>query len=285
MIDFNGVSCRYKREYAGEGTLPVTALEDVSFHIPRGSFIALVGRNGSGKSTAARCMNALQLPSGGTVLVDGADTSDDEMVLTIRQKAGMVFQNPDNQLVSSVVEDDVAFGPENLGLHPNEIRKRVDRAMKAAGIYDRRLDSPDELSGGQKQRVAIAGVLAMEPECVIFDEATAMLDPAGRSSVMEMIRRLRERGTTVVLITHFMEEAAEADRILILKEGKLLSQGTPAEIFAVPDLISEAGLDLPAAVKIRNLLRERGADIPDRVLDIQSLAEWIAGNCPGNEPG
>lgn len=279
MILFNGVSCRYRSEETGDGALPVTALEDVSFHIPRGSFTALVGRNGSGKSTAARCMNALQLPQEGTVLVEGFDTADDELVLAIRQKAGMVFQNPDNQLVSSIVEDDVAFGPENLGVPSGEIRQRVDRAMKAAGIYEQRLRSPDELSGGQKQRVAIAGVLAMEPDCVIFDEATAMLDPAGRSSVMEMIRELRERGTTVVLITHFMEEVAEADLVLVLKEGKLIARGAPAEIFARPDLIREAGLELPEAVKIRNLLRQRGADIPDHVLDMGALARWVTEAC------
>ncbi|MBR5229085.1 MAG: energy-coupling factor transporter ATPase, partial [Firmicutes bacterium] len=258
-----------------ENAPPIIALDDINLEIEEGTFTAILGMNGSGKSTLAKNMNALYVPSSGIMFVDGMDTRQDELVWEIRKTAGMVFQNPDNQLVSAVVEDDVAFGPENIGVPTEEIRQRVDEAMKAAGIYEQRFKSPSQLSGGQKQRVAIAGVLALKPRCIVFDEPTAMLDPQGRSEVMEIIRKLRAEKITVVLITHFMEEAADADRIIVMKNGKIISDGTPAEIFACSEVIDEAGLDIPAAVRIKNMLLEKGVDIPADILHINTLAEYI----------
>jgi energy-coupling factor transport system ATP-binding protein len=253
----------------------ITALKDIDLKIEKGSFTAVLGRNGSGKSTLAKNFNALYVPTSGRVLVAGMDTADDMLVWEIRKTAGMVFQNPDNQIVASVVEDDVAFGPENLGVPTDEIRQRIDDAMKSTGIYEQRLKTPSTLSGGQKQRVAIAGVIAMKPECIIFDEPTAMLDPKGRTDVMNIIAKLHKEGITIILITHFMEEACEADRIIIMNNGTVISDGKPAEIFSRPELIQEAGLEIPAAVRIAAALRKRGLEVPSDVLTNEALAEWL----------
>ncbi len=250
------------------------ALDGVTFDVERGSFIAIVGSNGSGKSTVAKHMNALLLPTSGTVLVDGMDTAvvSQTAPWEIRKKVGMVFQNPDNQLVSSIVEDDVAFGPENIGIDPAEIRRRVDESLNLVGMYEHRKKGPHLLSGGQKQRVAIAGVIAMDPECVVFDEPTAMLDPKGRREIMGIIKKLHSQGRTVVLITHFMEEAAEADRMIIMENGKVHADGTPAEIFSREDL---GVLGLPFAVKMARRLRESGIDVPENTVTDEQLAEYI----------
>lgn len=255
---------------------PASAIDGLSISIEKGSFTAIIGSNGSGKSTFAKCINALLVPTEGRVTVDGMDTADDEMVWDIRSTAGMVFQNPDNQIVSSIVEDDVAFGPENLGVPTPEIRERIDRAMKEVGIYELRKRAPHTLSGGQKQRVAIAGVLAMEPQCIIFDESTAMLDPGGRSDVMDVIEKLNSRGITIILITHYMEEAVRADRIIIMHDGRAVSDGTPSEIFLRRSIIKDAGLELPYAVRTADVLRGKGVPVPDGVITIEALAAWLA---------
>ncbi len=267
----------FKYEAFEEGGEDITALAGVNMEIEKGSFTAILGRNGSGKSTLAKNFNALYVPSGGRVLVADMDTADDMLVWDIRKTAGMVFQNPDNQIVAAIVEDDVAFGPENLGVPSDEIRTRIDAAMKSAGIYEQRMKAPSMLSGGQKQRVAIAGVIAMKPECIIFDEPTAMLDPKGRNDVMNIIARLHAEGITVVLITHFMEEASAADRIIIMKDGDVAADGTPAEVFARTDIIEDAGLEVPAAVRMAELLRKRGIEVPAGILTINALAEWLSG--------
>ena len=258
----------------GEGDEKVRAIDDVSLSIERGSFTAIIGRNGSGKSTLAKNLNGLLLPSGGRIFVRGWDTSDDNHIWDVRQSAGMVFQNPDNQLVSSIVEDDVAFGPENLGIDPVEIRRRVDDALTAVNMGKYKKKSPHMLSGGQKQRIAIAGVVAMKPECIIFDEPTAMLDPKGREEIMEIIRQLHDEGITVVLITHFMDEAVQADRIIIMDRGHVLLDGTP-EVFAQEETIREASLDLPLAVELAQKLRKRGIKIPKEIITAEGLVEFI----------
>ncbi len=230
------------------------AIDGISLDIEKGSFVSVVGMNGSGKSTLAKCLNGLLLPSSGDITVDGMNTRDDDRLWDIRSRVGMVFQNPDNQIVSSIVEDDVAFGPENLGVPPAEIRKRVDSALKRVGMYEHRLKGAHMLSGGQKQRIAIAGAIAMRPECIVFDEPTAMLDPKGRDSVMSMIRELNAEGITTILITHFMNEAAQADRIVVMKKGKILAEGTPDKIFSDAELIEKAGLELPPVIELREKL-------------------------------
>lgn len=260
---------------AAEGEEPVQAIKDVSLDIERGSFTAIIGRNGSGKSTLAKNLNGLLLPSGGTVYVKGWDTRDDEHIWDVRQTAGMVFQNPDNQLVSSIVEDDVAFGPENLGIEPAEIRRRVDKALESVNMGKYKKKAPHLLSGGQKQRIAIAGVVAMKPECIIFDEPTAMLDPKGRDEIMAIIRELHEEGITAVLITHFMDEAVQADRVIIMDRGSILLDGTPAQVFAQEETIREASLDLPLAVELAQRLRKRGIKIPEEIITTEGLVEYI----------
>lgn len=263
-------------EFPGdEETPPFRALDGITLSIEKGSFTAVLGRNGSGKSTMAKTINALLLPTEGTVYVNGMDTSAEENIWAVRQAAGMVFQNPDNQLVSSIVEDDVAFGPENLGVESATIRERVDDALEAVDMYDLRKKAPHMLSGGQKQRVAIAGVVAMRPECIIFDEPTAMLDPRGRVEVMDIIRRLNAAGVTVVLITHFMEEAAAADRIIIMDGGHILLDGTPQEVFSDPDRIREYGLELPIVCDIADRLRKKGVDLPMDIVDKKGLVEAL----------
>lgn len=247
------------------------ALNGVSLDIEKGSFVAVVGMNGSGKSTLAKCFNGLLIPTAGSVKVDGFDTADDSTIWEVRSRVGMVFQNPDNQLVSSIVEDDVAFGPENLGVDPAEIRRRVDDALKRVGMYEKKDRGAHMLSGGQKQRVAIAGAIAMRPDCIVFDEPTAMLDPKGREGVMSIIKDLNAKGITCILITHFMNEAEQADRVIVLKKGKLLCDRTPAELFSDREMIERAGLEMPPAIDIRDK-----AGLPESLTTADEIAEYIA---------
>ncbi len=243
-------------------------LHGVTLGIRKGEFVALLGHNGSGKSTLAKHFNALLLPTGGKVYVDGLDTTDESLKLEIRRRVGLVLQNPDNQLVASVVEEDVAFGPENLGVPPPEIRRRVDDALKAVDMADYRLNAAYKLSGGQKQRVAIAGILAMRPDCIVLDEPTAMLDPRGRGEVLETVHRLnREQGITVVLITHYMDEAVGADRVVVMDDGRILTQGTPREVFSRVRLLKAHQLDVPQATELVWRLRLEGFDLPECALD------------------
>lgn len=260
---------------ADEDVKPEPAVKDITIEIEKGSFTAIIGRNGSGKSTIAKTFNALLLPTSGAVYVKGYDTKDADRLWDIRQAAGMVFQNPDNQLVSSIVEDDVAFGPENIGIKSEEIRCIVDEALFSVDMYDFRKKAPHMLSGGQKQRIAIAGVIAMKPECIIFDEPTAMLDPKGRSEVMNIIRKLHSEGITIILITHFMEEAADADRIVIMNSGKIAADSTPQEVFSDREAIEAAGLRVPMAADIADALRGKGIDIPQGIIDTEELVRAI----------
>ncbi|MCR5552682.1 MAG: energy-coupling factor transporter ATPase [Oscillospiraceae bacterium] len=254
--------------------LAFPVFENLSVTIDRGSFTAVIGPNGCGKSTLAKHFNGILLPSGGRVLVSGMDTSDENLLLEIRRTVGMVFQNPDNQIVSNVVEEDVAFAPENLGVPTAEIRSRVDDALKTVGMYEYREHAPHLLSGGQKQRIAIAGVLAMQPTCIVLDEPTAMLDPRGREEVIETVSRLnRERGITVVLITHHMSEAVNADRVIVMHQGGVLLDGSPREVFTQVQTLREAGLDVPQTTELLYELKNLGWDVP---LDALSEAECAA---------
>jgi len=273
MIRIEDLVFEYKREDQLE---PVRAVSHVSLEIERGSFTAIIGKNGSGKSTLAKNINALLLPSSGAVYIKGFNTADEARLWEIRQAAGMVFQNPDNQLVSSIVEDDVAFGPENLGIEPGEIRKRVDDSLYSVNMYEERKKAPHLLSGGQKQRIAIAGVIAMRPECIILDEPTAMLDPHGRYEVMEIIQKLHREGITILLITHFMEEAAKADRIVIMDEGTIVLDGPPAEVFRHTDEIKALSLNVPFAVDLAHRLRKRGVEIPENIISTEEMVDYIA---------
>ena len=248
-----------------------TALDGISLDIEKGSFVAIVGMNGSGKSTLAKCFNGLLVPSAGRVIVGGFDTAEEEHIWDVRRRVGMVFQNPDNQIVSSIVEDDVAFGPENLGVEPKEIRRRVDDALRRVGMYELKDKGAHMLSGGQKQRIAIAGAIAMRPECIVFDEPTAMLDPKGRASVMSIIRDLNAEGITCILITHFMSEAEQADRVIVLKKGKVLCDRTPEALFSDREMIERAGLEMPPAIEIRDK-----AGLPERLTTADDIADYIA---------
>ena len=261
---------------APEGETNPPALRGVSVTIEKGSFTVVLGHNGSGKSTFAKHLNAVLLPCGGAVYVEGMDTRDERMLLEIRRRTGMVFQNPDNQIVANVVEEDVAFGPENLGVPTAEIRRRVDDALAAVGMEQFARHAPHLLSGGQKQRIAIAGILAMEPECIVLDEATAMLDPAGRREVIDTVRRLnRERGITVVLITHHMAEAESADRVIVMNNGQVAMDGAPHDVFAQVDRLHELGLAAPDTVELLHLLREAGMDVPLTGLTVDECADTI----------
>ncbi|MBQ7545361.1 MAG: energy-coupling factor transporter ATPase [Clostridia bacterium] len=252
------------------------ALRNVSLDVRRGEFLAVIGHNGSGKSTLAKLLNAILLPTEGQVLVEGMDTADEDLVYEIRRRVGMVFQNPDNQIVATIVEDDVAFGPENLGVPPAEIRQRVDDALRAVGMYEFRGAEPHKLSGGQKQRVAVAGVIAMRTDCIIFDESTAMIDPKGRREVLETAKRLcREMGITVVMITHFMEEAVQADRVVVLDSGRVAAEGVPSEVFADSALLRRTGLELPFAAKLAGKIRTAGVPLPDGLLTPDSVADAL----------
>ena len=252
------------------------SLGDLSLEIARGSFVAILGHNGSGKSTLAKLFNAILLPTGGKVYVDGMDTADENNLLSVRATVGMVFQNPDNQIVANVVEDDVAFAPENLGVPPQEIRTRVDAALRQVGMYDFRLHAPHLLSGGQKQRVAIAGVIAMRPRCIVLDEPTAMLDPHGREEVISTIERLnREMGITVVLITHHMTEAIRAQRVIVMDAGRILADGTPKEVFPQVELLESVGLTVPATTKVLYALNQAGFDLPLDALSTEECAQVL----------
>ncbi len=253
------------------------SLSGVSFSIEKGSFVAVLGHNGSGKSTLAKHMNAILVPDEGRVLVDGVDTADEERVLDVRWRVGMVFQNPDNQIVANVVEDDVAFAPENLGVEPEEIRKRVNTALRLTGMYDFRMHAPHLLSGGQKQRVAIAGVIAMQPEIIVLDEATAMLDPQGRKEVVDTVFSLcRVRKMTVVYITHHMEECIDADRLIIISNGRIMADGKPADIFANAELLRHEGLEQPETAQLLQDLRAAGMRLKGEPLGVEDCAELIA---------
>ena len=259
----------------GEGPSPVV-LDGVDLQIQEGTFVAVLGHNGSGKSTLAKHLNAILLPSGGKVYVDGIDTADEAKLLDIRRTVGMVFQNPDNQIVANVVEEDVAFAPENLGVPPEEIRRRVDDALKAVGMYEYREHAPHLLSGGQKQRVAIAGVIAMQPRCIVLDEPTAMLDPIGRSEVLKTIKELnRTSGVTVVLITHHMDEAAQADRLVVMARGKVIADGAPREVFKQVEALKEVGLTVPETTELLWELRKAGVDVSLDALSDEECAREL----------
>ncbi len=275
IIEFQNVSFRYDSEEEGI-QLPLVA-ENLNLQIHEGEFVAILGHNGSGKSTLAKLTNAILLPSAGKVLVDGMDTSDEDLKIKIRQTVGMVFQNPDNQIVATIVEEDVAFGPENLGVEPKEIRRRVDESLKAVGMYEFRKREPHRLSGGQKQRVAIAGIIAMLPRCIVLDEPTAMLDPRGRQEVMSTMLKLnREMGMTVVFITHFMDEAVQADRVVVMDDAKIIMDGKPKDVFKQVDRLEEIGLDVPQPTKLAQLLRQEGYDLPDDILDVDECIEKLS---------
>lgn len=274
IIEFNNVTFRYESDE--EGVVLPPAVSDFSLKIYEGEFVAVLGHNGSGKSTLAKLANGLLLPESGTVTVAGMDTKDEEKDIEIKQTVGVVFQNPDNQIVATIVEEDVAFGPENLGIEPSEIRRRVDESLKIVGMYKYRRHEPHKLSGGQKQRVAIAGIIAMEPRCIILDEPTAMLDPVGRRDVMKAIKRLnKELGITVVYITHYMEEACEADRIVVMDDSHLLMDGTPKDVFSNTEKIRSIGLDVPQTCSLAEMLRKDGIRLKNDLLSIDELVENI----------
>ena len=270
--------CHVSHTFETEEGKTFDALKDVTAQIKKGEFTAIIGTNGSGKSTLARHLNALLIPTEGELIVEGMRTSDAGRVWDIRQKVGMVFQNPDNQLVAAVVEEDVAFGPENLGVPPEEIRERVDLALEKVGMSSYRKQAPSMLSGGQKQRVAIAGVLAMKPDCIVLDEPTAMLDPKGRKEVMDTIHELNKtEGITIVLFTHFMEEAVTADHILVIDRGVLKMEGTPREIFSQADKVTEIGLDVPVPADLARRLRKKGMAVSEKCMTDEELGEAL---CP-----
>ena len=276
MIETKNLTFTYP---AAEGETPKTALRDVTLSIDEGSFVVILGHNGSGKSTLAKTFNAVLLPSGGTVYVDGMDTAREELLLEIRRRVGMVFQNPDNQIVANVVEEDVAFAPENLGVPSDEIRTRVDKALAAVGMEQFVQHAPHLLSGGQKQRIAIAGVLAMKPKCIVLDEATAMLDPIGRSEVLSTIERLHEQdGITVVLITHHMNEAEHADRVVVMNGGRVAMDGTPREVFSRRAELEEIGLTVPDTALLLDELKRAGMDVPTDAITVDECADAIMKN-------
>ena len=279
IIRFSNVSYRYESD---TDTLLPLAIKNVNIDIHKGEFVAVLGHNGSGKSTLAKLSNAIILPESGNVIVNGMDTADEELEYDIRQTVGVVFQNPDNQIVATIVEEDVAFGPENLGIEPSEIRQRVDDALKSVGMYEYRHHEPHKLSGGQKQRVAIAGVMAMQTDCIVLDEPTAMLDPKGREEVMKSMLRLnKELGKTIVLITHYMDEAVKADRVIVMNSGNVVLDGTPAEVFAREDIIEAAGLELPESAKFALALKKKGIALQGAVLTpedfIDSFKNYVSG--------
>ena len=255
--------------------IPQKVLKGVNLEIEKGSFVAVLGHNGSGKSTFAKLLNGIYLPEGGAVYIDGMSTAEEKLIIEIRRRIGMVFQNPDNQIVSNVVEEDVAFAPENLGIPPEEIRRRVDESLKLVGMYEYREHAPHLLSGGQKQRIAIAGVLAMSPECVVFDEPTAMLDPKGRRDVIEIIKKLRQMGKTVVLITHHMDETIDADRLIVMSDGQVIMDDTPKEVFRKVVEVRATGLDVPETVDLMYELNKGGFDLDLTALSVEECAAEI----------
>lgn len=269
-----------RRDEEGNVESIQTALDKVSLDVKKGDFIAVLGHNGSGKSTLAKHINAILEPTEGSLWVDGFDTTDEKNIWDIRQRAGMVFQNPDNQIIASVVEEDVGFGPENIGVPTDEIWQRVEESLKAVGMLKYREHSPNKLSGGQKQRVAIAGVMAMQPECIVLDEPTAMLDPVGRKEVLEAVHALnREKGVTIILITHYMEEVVEADHVYVMDAGKVVMQGTPRSIFSQVERLKEYRLDVPQITLLAYELKKAGLDIPDGILTGEELTEALKKLC------
>lgn len=274
IVEFHNVTFCYD---ADEGEQqPEPAIRDFTFNVKKGEFVAVLGHNGSGKSTVAKLSNSILIPNEGKVLVKGMDTADEDLSYEIRKTVGVVFQNPDNQIVASIVEEDVAFGPENLGLPREEIRKRVDDSLKAVGMYEYRHHEPHKLSGGQKQRVAIAGIIAMRPECIFLDEPTAMLDPKGRKEVMDTVIKLnKEYGMSVVFITHFMEEAVLADRVAVIDNSRLLLEGTPKEVFRQEDLLRSVGLDIPQITNLAREMKKSGVKVDDSILTLNEFVENI----------
>ena len=265
-----------KRDEEGNVIGSHRAIDGVDIDVPQGSFVAILGHNGSGKSTLAKHMNAILVPTGGTMWVDGRDTKDPNELWNIRQSAGMVFQNPDNQIIGTVVEEEVGFGPENLGVPTDEIWKRVENSLRAVGMLERRKDSPNKLSGGQKQRVAIAGVLAMEPKCIVLDEPTAMLDPNGRKEVIEAVEQLRkEKNVTVILITHYMEEVIDADQVFVMDEGHVVMHGTPKEIFSRVDELKKYRMDVPQVTMLADALIQKGVPLPKGILRREELVDAL----------
>lgn len=275
IIKIENLIFDYVKEVEDERTV-TRAIDNFSLSIEKGSFVAIIGKNGSGKSTLAKNLNGLLVPTAGKIYVNGFDTADDSHIWDVRQSCGMVFQNPDNQLVSAIVEDDVAFGPENIGIDPAQIRIRVDEALKAVGMEKFATKAPHLLSGGQKQRIAIAGVVAMKPECIVFDEPTAMLDPKGRAEIMDIIEKLHQEGITCILITHFMEEAAKADRIVIMDEGKIVLDGKPHEVFKERDKIKAINLDVPLEAEIAYRLRKKGFAIPEDIISTDEMVKYLS---------
>lgn len=275
IISAQEVEFHYTSEFE-DNTVVTQVLKNLSLDIQKGEFVAVLGHNGSGKSTIAKHMNAILLPCGGKVYVDGIDTADEEKLFDIRQRVGMVFQNPDNQIVATIVEEDVAFALENLGVPPDEMRTRVDEALKSVGMYEYREHSPSQLSGGQKQRIAIAGIIAMRPDCIVLDEPTAMLDPKGRKGVLETIRTLnRDFGITIVLITHYMDEAAQADRIVVMDGGEILMDNVPREVFSNVELMKKIGLDVPQVTELMYLLGQNGIPSDTHIIGEEECAEAL----------
>ena len=274
LLKFENVTYRYEDESE-------PALQSVSFGVEKGEFVVILGHNGSGKSTVAKLSNSIFLPTEGKVFVNGMDTSDENNEINCRKTVGVVFQNPDNQIVASIVEEDVAFGPENLCVEQKELRKRVDEALQSVGMYDYRMHETHKLSGGQKQRVAIAGILAMRPQCIVLDEPTAMLDPKGRREVMRAVRKLNEEeGITVLFITHFMEESVFADRVMVMDDGKVILDGTPSKVFAQTQLLKKVGLDVPEVARLAAALRENGTDLGDVLTEdvfVQAFSKKMEG--------
>ncbi len=275
MIRFQGVTYKYT-SIEDDNEVERYAVKGIDLEVKKGEFLVVLGHNGSGKSTIAKHINALVQPSSGTVIIDGMDTSKEENLWEIRSKAGMVFQNPDNQLVATIVEEDVAFGPENLGIDPKEIRKRVDDSLEKVGMSEYKRHAPHLLSGGQKQRIAIAGVLAMQPDCIVFDEPTAMLDPSGRKDVMNSIIDLNKNyGITIVLITHYMDEAAMGDRIVVVDDGKIIMEGVPKKVFSQVETMKKIGLDVPQVTELSYELRKEGIDIDSEILNIDEMVDAL----------
>lgn len=265
FIEIKGATFSYVDEYDDPPTKN-TVIKNVSLDIDRGEFVAVLGHNGSGKSTLAKLLNAINLPESGDVLIEGMNTKDESRLYDIRKTVGMVFQNPDNQIVATVVEEDVAFALENIGVEPSEIRRRVDEALKTVGMYDYREHAPHKLSGGQKQRIAIAGVLAMKPECIVMDEPTAMLDPIGRREIMSTIKELNASGVTIVLITHYMEEAAQARRVVVMNDGEVIADDTPKRVFSQAEMLKGVGLDVPDVTDLTHALIKEGLKLPDDII-------------------
>lgn len=276
IIEIKNVTYTYEPDEE-DITNPEPTLKDINLTVKKGEFVAILGHNGSGKSTLAKLTNAILIPDEGQVIIDGIDTRDENRINDVRRKVGMVFQNPDNQIVATIVEDDVAFGPENLGVEPKEIRKRVDEALKSVAMYDFRLREPHKLSGGQKQRVAIAGVIAMQTDCIVLDEPTAMLDPKGREEVFETVRKLnREMGITVLFVTHFMDEAVRADRVVVIDSGRVYLDGTPRNVFSQTEKLKRCGLDVPQSTELCHILNKKGIHLPKDILNEDECVEALS---------